>query len=168
MTLAASGTTLAVISDSHNEIARLENAAALMKGAGVKTVVHCGDITSRKAVAALGAFDAHWVLGNCDWDETNLREAMQRWGHTCHGLQGTLEVEGVSLAFTHGHRFELLRALTLGGGFDLVMHGHTHVRRDERENGTRILCPGALHHASPPGFVLLGLPGLEIEWVDVA
>lgn len=158
---------IAVLSDSHNEIHRLRNAAVIMRRASVSAVIHCGDITSPDAVKTLGGFDAHWALGNCDWDEQALREAMRRYGHTCHGLQGEIELVGRRLAFTHGHRFELFKTLTAAREHDLVFHGHTHVRRDEMENGTRVVCPGALHHANPPGFALISLPDLELEWVDL-
>ncbi len=50
---------------------------------------------------------------------------------------------------------------------DLVLHGHTHLRRDENLAGTRILCPGALAHASPTGFAVLTLPDLSVEWIDL-
>jgi putative phosphoesterase len=146
----------------------MRDAAVILARAGVETVVHCGDITSPQAVKTLAAFDVHWVLGNCDWDEQALRAAMQRAGHTCHGLRGKLEIEGRRIAFSHGHRPELLRAMTLDPEFDLVLHGHTHVRSNEANGGPRVLCPGALHHANPPGFAMVSVPGLEVEWVEVS
>jgi predicted phosphodiesterase len=31
--------------------------------------------------------------------------------------------------------------------FDYLLHGHTHVKRDERVGRTRVINPGALHRA---------------------
>jgi Predicted phosphoesterase len=71
------------------------------------------------------------------------------------------------LAFTHGDRARLLAALIASPGYDLVLHGHTHLRRDEPAAGVRVVCPGALAHASPPGFAVLDLPTLHLEWIDL-
>ncbi|MCD4750240.1 MAG: metallophosphatase family protein [Thermoanaerobaculales bacterium] len=159
---------IAVLSDSHGQLVRLEVVAGILRDRGIGTVFHCGDITTPSAVDTLADFEVHWVFGNCDWDEGRLRAAMSRWDHTCHGLWGEVEVGGRRVAFTHGHRFALFKSLLATREFDLVFHGHTHDRRDEIEDGTRVICPGALHHADPPGFVILTLPDLEAHWVVVS
>jgi putative phosphoesterase len=157
----------AVLSDTHDLVPLVEWAADRLRERGIRTVVHCGDITTPAVVRALEAFDVHWVLGNCDLDRRSLEAAMDAAGHTCHGLRGTLELGGRLIAFTHGHRPGILDAL-LAERPDLLVHGHTHVRRDETAEGVRILCPGALAHARPPGFALVKLPGLTVEWIDLA
>ncbi len=158
---------IGVLSDSHGQLERLAEAAAVFASRGVTTLIHCGDITTVEAVETLADFEVHWVFGNCDWDEGPLRAAISRNGHTCHGFRGELEIGGCRLGFTHGHRYELYQTMVTSRDYDLVFHGHTHVRRDEMERGTRVICPGALHHAAPPGCLVLTLPELKTEWVDL-
>ncbi|MEN8164333.1 MAG: metallophosphoesterase family protein [Acidobacteriota bacterium] len=158
---------IGVLSDSHGRLERLAEAAGIFASRGVNTLIHCGDITTVEAVEALAAFEVHWVFGNCDWNENSLRAAMTGLGHRCHGIRGELEIGGCRLGFTHGHRFDLYQAMVSSGEYDLVFHGHTHVRRDEMEHGTRVICPSALHHAAPPGFLVLTLSELKTEWVDL-
>jgi len=158
---------LAVLSDSHDDLGAVRRARRLLEARGVGTVIHCGDITSPGTVSELGGLDVHWVFGNCDLHRGGLAAAMEREGHTCHGTHGVLELEGVSLAFTHGDRPELLRELLDSGDHRAVLHGHTHLRERSTPDGILLLCPGALAHAEPPGFAILTLPGLRVEWVEV-
>ncbi len=158
---------LAALSDTHGRLARVESVAKFLVERRVSTVIHCGDISSPDIVEALAAFDVHWVLGNCDWDDENLRAAMARCGHTCHGVRGEVDIDERKIAFTHGHRPGVFDALTTSREYDLVLHGHTHHARDELVNGTRVICPGALHAASPSGFVILELPTLTVEWIEL-
>ncbi len=158
---------IGVLSDSHGQLERLAEVAELFNSRGVETVIHCGDITTAEAVEALADFEVHWVFGNCDWDEDPLRAAMTGFGHRCHGFRGDLEIGGCRLGFTHGHRYELFQAMVSSNEYDIVFHGHTHVRRDEVEHGTRVICPGALHHAAPPGCLVLTIPKMRVDWVDL-
>ncbi len=158
---------LAILSDTHDLLSLVERAADRLRECGVRTVVHCGDITTPAVVRAMGALDVHWVFGNCDADRPGLEAAMDAAGHTCHGLRGELRLGGRSIGFTHGDRPGILEAL-LASGHDLVVHGHTHVRRDETAGGVRIVCPGALARALSPGFAVVELAGLTVEWLDLA
>ena len=165
--MSAGKTRLAVVSDTHNRVGRLRWVADDLGRRGITTVVHCGDITSEEVVDVLADFQVHWALGNCDFDERGLRSAMSRWGHRCHGVRGEITEAGRKIAFTHGHRFEVLQALINGGEHDFVFHGHTHLRRDEVVAGTRVICPGALHQVEPPSFAVVDLRDGGLEWVDV-
>lgn len=158
---------IGVLSDSHGRLDCLAEAAEAFVSRGVNTLIHCGDITTVEAVEALSDFEVHWVFGNCDWNEDSLRTAMSRSDHTCHGVRGEIKVGGCRLGFTHGHRYDLFQTMITSRDYDVVFHGHTHVRRDEMEFGTRIICPGALHHAAPPGCIVLTVPDLQAEWVDL-
>lgn len=156
---------IGVLSDSHGRLDRLAEAAQAFSSRGVERLIHCGDITTVEAIEALKDFEVHWVFGNCDWNEEPLRAEMLQCGHRCHGLRGQLEIAGRRLGFTHGHRAELFQTMVVSGDYDLVFHGHTHVKRDVIEQGTRVICPGALHHAEPPGCAVVAVPDLKVEWV---
>ncbi|NOZ94230.1 MAG: metallophosphoesterase family protein [Acidobacteria bacterium] len=158
---------LGVLSDSHDELARLRAAANILRDRGVTTVIHCGDITSPESVALLAGLPVQWVFGNCDWSQAALRRAMLLHGHMCHGRHGTLKRAGRSIAFTHGDDPVLLTRFLESGGHDLVLHGHTHRREERRVGAAKLLNPGALRHADPPGFALVTLPSLHVQWFDL-
>lgn len=157
---------VAILSDSHDDLERLAEAVADLRRRGIDRLIHCGDICSAEVVEALTSFDAHWVTGNCDWANGDLVRAMDAAGHTFHGLSGELSVHGLRLGFTHGDRPSLLTDMIASGSFHTVFHGHTHQRRVASVNGTRVVCPGALAHASPPGFAVLNPDG-RLEFVDL-
>ncbi len=159
---------LGVLSDSHDETARLRAAAAILRDRGAATVIHCGDITSPESVAMLAGLPVHWVFGNCDWDHSALRGAMIEHGHICHGRQGgVIERAGRSIVFTHGDDPALVARLLGAGAHDLILHGHTHRREERRVGAAKLLNPGALRHADPPGFALVTLPSLHVQWFDL-
>ncbi len=158
---------LGVLSDSHDDLDRVCRTVAILKERAVSTVIHCGDITSPETVALLAGLKVHWVFGNCDSNRSALRSAMLRHGHVCHGRHGHVERAGRSIAFTHGDDYGLLTRLLNTGGHDLVLHGHTHLREERSVGATKLLNPGALRHADPPGFALVSLPSLEVEWIEL-
>ena len=157
---------IAVASDTHDALDRVLRLRAELEARGVGTLIHCGDITGPAVVRALDGLEVHWVFGNCDHDRPALEAAMRAAGHRCHGPAGELEFEGRRIAFTHGDRAPLLAAL-LASGHDIVLHGHTHLRRDERIGASRVLCPGALYHVHPATFAILTVPALDVEWVEL-
>jgi putative phosphoesterase len=156
---------IALISDSHSNLTRVGRAVDLLRGRGVRTVIHCGDISSPAAVNAFSGLDVHWVLGNCDWDRDALQRAMYFLGHQCHGHTGRLVLEGRRIAFTHGHQGVILDCLIASAAHDVVVHGHTHERRNERVGRATVINPGALDHSRAGGFALLDLEHSKVEWV---
>jgi predicted phosphodiesterase len=51
---------------------------------------------------------------------------------------------------------------------DYLLHGHTHVRRDERVGKTRVINPGALHRAAEKTVALLDLAADRLEYLRIA
>jgi putative phosphoesterase len=156
-----------VLSDSHSNARKLQAAARLFLTRKVDTVVHCGDICSPQSVSILAQLPVHWVFGNCDLDQLELRSAMKSHGHTCHGLAGSVQLGGQRLGFTHGHQPLLLSELIAGGEHDYVCHGHTHTRRDEMVHGVRVLNPGALANANPATVLILEPESGKADWLKV-
>jgi putative phosphoesterase len=156
-----------ILSDSHSNIRRLRAAARLFLSRGVEIVIHCGDICSPQAVTTLEQLQVHWVFGNCDCDQLELRSVMHSHGHICHGLAGTVQLGDRKLGFTHGHHPQLLSELIAVGEHDYVCHGHTHTRRDEMVQGVRALNPGALANANPATVLILETVSGSAEWIEI-
>jgi putative phosphoesterase len=159
---------IGILSDSHGRREIVRQALAELEARGGELVVHCGDIDDPETVHLFQGWPAHFVLGNCDWDEQGLRQAMAQAGATLHEQFGHLDLEGAAIAFTHGHDHRLLHELEHCGQYDFVFYGHTHVAAEHQTGATRVINPGALHRARPKAFVVLELPGRHIETVTLA
>src|SRR5947209_2947252 len=94
---------IAVMSDTHGRNQTVQRALAEVAERGVTTVLHCGDIEDPETIPLFADLDAHFVLGNCDWDPEALRQAIEKHGATLHEGFGHLELEGRKIAFLHGH-----------------------------------------------------------------
>ena len=138
---------IAVIADTHNRLpfsVRTEIARA-------DEIWHLGDMCNRETldeVRGLGP-PLHVIGGNCD--------------------PGGLAPETLSLE-RGGKNFFLVHEplRTAPAGVDFVLHGHTHVPRDETVGHVRFLNPGSVgkaNHGAAPSFAWLevGAKG-EISW----
>ena len=138
---------IAVIADTHNRLpsfVRAELAAA-------DEIWHLGDICNRETLAEVRGLGPllHAIGGNCDprglAPETLL-----------------LERGGKKFFLVHEPPF------SAPDGTDFVLHGHTHVPRDEKIGAVRFLNPGSVgkaNHGAAPSFAWLEIAGDgRISW----
>src|SRR5947208_538084 len=102
---------IGIVSDSHGRKDNVEKALSHLSNNNLKTVIHCGDIDDASTVGLFAGWDAHFVLGNCDHDYKDLKEAISGIGAKLYEPYGILEVENQKLAFTHGHLDHVMREL---------------------------------------------------------
>ena len=131
---------IAVISDTHDQLP-----PSLPKRLrGTDEIWHLGDVSNPSTLRPLEDLGVpiQVVRGNCDWSG--------QWPESLVLERG-------------GARFFLVHIPTLRAPRDVaaVLHGHTHVPRDETDrHGVRWLNPGCLAHAhrgAPPSFAWLEL-----------
>jgi putative phosphoesterase len=156
---------IGVVSDTHGNHRMVSCALAELRERGITTVLHCGDIDDPYTVEMFRGFTTHFVFGNCDLDRAALRAAMADIGATLHEHFGSIELEGVKLAFTHGDNQRLMRDVERSEYYDFLFYGHTHQAEEHRCGPTRVINPGALHRARPKTFVVLDLDSREVELV---
>lgn len=154
---------IGIISDTHNQLARVTRALELFREHGAQMILHCGDIEDAIVVEQFQGWNVHFVYGNCDWDKQELQRSIKEIGATLHDNFGHLELEGKNLAFVHGHDIELLNDLVNSDEYDYLFHGHTHVACDRMKGKTRIINPGALHRVQVKTCLLLELPSGKTE-----
>lgn len=165
---------LGLLSDTHGNRARTAEALLLLRDAQVQAVLHAGDVGDAAILTDLGAafglagVPVHAVAGNVDgWDDEIVRFPASAGVHM-HVTSATLEFDGQKLFLTHGHHATLLEQAIAGGQYGLVIHGHTHQRRDERIGPTRVINPGAVHRAPHPGVAVLDLATGELRFLSLA
>jgi putative phosphoesterase len=132
---------IAVIADTHNRYP--PGLPQQLRGAD--EIWHLGDVCEPETLvefAELGP-PLRVVLGNND-------------SHFAWPVVLELEREGLKFYLTH------VPPSRIPWGFDVVLHGHTHVPRDEVSGGVRWLNPGCIsrpHHGVPPSFAWLEVAG---------
>ena len=134
---------IAVLADTHNRYppglpARLREADEIW---------HLGDVCEPDTLAEFELLGRplRVVLGNCD---------AHPWP-----VELSLEREGVRFYLTH------IPPRHVPPGFQVVLHGHTHVPRDEMVHGVRFLNPGCITRPRgdhPPSFAWLEVAGGKV------
>lgn len=133
---------IAVISDTHDRLP--PKLPGRLRGAS--EIWHLGDVCLPGTLAPLEktGVPIRIVRGNCDWSD--------QWPETL-----TLEREGAKFHLVH------IPPWRVQAGCTAVLHGHTHVPRDETDPlGVRWLNPGCISHAhrgAPASFAWLAFDG---------
>ena len=161
-------TRLGIVSDTHGHVPFSLDAVRMLESLDVDAVVHCGDIGSSAIPPLFRAWPTHYVLGNIDPPGLELQEAIAAAGHTYHGVFGSIEIEGVPIAFLHGDDLTLLNQEIGNGRWGLVCHGHTHRASLTRRGSTWVLNPGAIYRARPRSLAIVDLPALKIETIPLS
>ena len=127
---------LLVLSDSHQNIARMRYAAGQTDS---DAILHLGDHINdaQKLRQQLPKKTFYMVKGNCDFQNNGKNELF-------------LILEGVKILMTHGHTYGVKRGLgdlierARQLGADLTLYGHTHRAALRQENGLWLMCPGQM------------------------
>lgn len=125
--------------------------------------------------ASIRDADEIWHLG--DFDNSAIVETLRGLGPKFHGVLGNCDA-GIDLPerlfLERGGRSFLLIHIppTKPGGADFLLHGHTHVPRDEKIGLTRVLNPGTIgkpNKGAPPAYAWLVINDTTgaIEWNPV-
>lgn len=168
-------TTLGLLSDTHGRADTAELGVQLLIDHGADVLIHLGDVGSVGVIDALAAVHprtgepvaVHLVFGNTDWEARSLGKYAAGLGMRVYDPAGQIEVDGRSIAFSHGHLGAVMQRL-LADEPDYLLHGHTHTLIDERQGRTRVINPGALFRASRHTVALLEPGSDTLTVVDLA
>lgn len=161
---------IALLSDTHDQVANLRAAVTYCKAYSVTTIIHCGDLISPFMLPELAEFSGavHLIYGNNVGDQ----HLISQWcgtkfpSITHHGVLGAIEAGGLKIAFTHYP--EMARGLAAQGRFDVVCCGHNHRYGVESIGGCLLINPGELlGKDGQPVFCILETSSRETERVEV-
>ncbi len=154
---------IAIISDTHDNLANLENFLLIAKREKIEGIIHCGDVTTPETLDWLvGKFkgEIKVVCGNADI----RREEFFALAENYKNLEvfpeiGRWEVGGLKLAFVHQTKPELDC-----GHYNFVFHGHTHKPWIGQIEETLVANPGTLGGVfTPPTFTILDTETGKLE-----
>ncbi|HTW95278.1 MAG TPA: YfcE family phosphodiesterase [Tepidisphaeraceae bacterium] len=140
---------IGILSDTHGRIESARAGLSALRAANAEFLAHCGDIGGQEIIDLLAAAGAPsvFVFGNCDFDQPALAHYAEAVGVRCEPVLAELELAGKRIAVTHGDRTKLMQQIINEGKCDYLLHGHTHIMRDEKVGTVRIINPGALYRA---------------------
>ena len=133
---------IGVISDTHDNVPKIEAAVCFFNNAGVEAVLHCGDFV---APFALLPFKKLWpklylVYGNNDGEKKGLRALAAEHGWTLGPMPMEVELGGRKVAMLHEP--DRLEDLRRAARHDIIVYGHTHKPRASHDGGRLALNPG--------------------------
>ncbi len=133
---------IAIISDSHDNIPRLDQMLTKIKKENIKTIIHCGDVCTHDTLKHLYQnFDGQIYLsiGNIDYDH-EIKEKINNV--KIFPKFGELKIDGIKVAFNHFPK--KAKKLAETKKYDFVFYGHTHKPWEEEIDGIKIVNPGTL------------------------
>jgi uncharacterized protein len=134
---------IAVVSDSHDNLAKIKKAMEIVRQEGVEAIIHCGDVCSPEILKeGFSDFNGKIFLslGNGDFahkEDYKISENISVFEGT-----GEVEVGGIKVAFSHFPQTARKRAEA--GDCDFVFYGHNHKPWKENINNCQFLNPGNL------------------------
>ncbi len=133
------------MSDTHDNLPKVDRAVEKMNAENVELVLHAGDYVAPFVVARFGALKAKLigVFGNNDGDHELLKK---RFGENknleIRGNFARVDGDGAIIALLHGHDEELLKTLVEGECCDIIVHGHAHKAASYTRGKTLVVSPG--------------------------
>ena len=136
---------IGIIADTHDNLPMIENAVIRLNEENVALVLHAGDYVSPFVIPKFKALNAKLigVFGNNDGDHEFLKKRFSECPNCeIKGRFAEINDEGFKIALLHGDETDLLGALVKCGGFDAVVHGHSHANMSRKNGKTLVLNPG--------------------------
>lgn len=113
-------------------------------------LIHLGDYTSPFTLRKLTSFNIRLlgVFGNNDGDKALIIKSLGALGEI-YDQPYEVSVDGVKMLLLHGFGSrdltdKLVNYIALGGDYNLILYGHTHIHRLELVGNTLIVNPGTL------------------------
>lgn len=136
-----------ILSDNHGHCKPVRQAVRLFDQLGVTHIIHCGDVGGMDVFDEIIDRPLTFVWGNTDMPNSSIYAYLDVVNiKPPSDVPVLITLDDKRFAVFHGHEvaFEYAQELDV----DYVLHGHSHVKRDENINGLRFINPGALHRAA--------------------
>jgi putative phosphoesterase len=158
---------IGIVSDTHEDVRMIRRAVKIFKERTPSLVIHCGDIISPPVLEHFAGLPMKLVFGNNDGERSGLKKKCQELGFDEIDDTLTFEFAGKSFFVNHGTRSRVIDEAASTQQYDYVLHGHTHLQRDEMVGRTKIINPGALFSADTYSIAFLTPETGAIDFVEI-
>lgn len=136
---------IGIMADTHDNLPLVEKAVQRLNEENVDLVLHAGDYVAGFVIPKFKELHAKLigVFGNNDGDRELLKKRFSENPNLdMRGNFAEVLADGLRIALLHGNDRELLKALIESQGFDVVVHGHSHLAEAYRKGKTQVINPG--------------------------
>ena len=150
---------IGVVSDTHNNTKNVREIVQIFNRAGVDKVVHTGDITTGKTLEMFAdlRMPLFGVFGNNDVLVDSLNEVIHRHQFVFGESELKLNWQGRQVLVVHNPKGLTERL----DEFDVALHGHTHMYRDEWVAPTKLIFNPGECAGQMSGWNAVGVVDLE-------
>jgi putative phosphoesterase len=140
-----------IISDTHDDLLCLKSAIEIFNDSKVSYVIHAGDYVFPGVVKEFRHLNGKLigVLGNNDGEKLGLLRNFQDIGGELHDEFCDIKLDHFNIAVYHGTDSKMTEAIISSQLYNLVIHGHTHKKRDDKIGDALVLNPGCAHREFP-------------------
>ena len=160
-------TIIGIVSDTHENTRLIVRAVKVFKERSPTFVIHCGDIISPPVLERFAGLSLKVVFGNNDGERSGLKKKCAELGFDEIKDELSFEFLGKSFFVYHGTNPAVVTRAVDTQNFDYVLHGHTHVKRNEIVGRTKVINPGALFMAQEYSIAFLNVETSEVEFVTI-
>lgn len=163
---------IGIISDTHGQVDLALAAAREFIFRAVDAVIHCGDIGSDMVLTEMASLfqtldiPMYAVLGNCDIYE-NPTCFPEVTGVKLLGRIAYLILADRKIAVLHSDDEALFEAIVQSNTYDYVFYGHSHTRRNEQIEKTRVINPGAAGRGMHPSCAVVNLLDGDVTFFSI-
>jgi putative phosphoesterase len=136
---------IAVISDTHDNISKVEQTLQLIKEKDCEAIIHCGDFCApfTAGLISTSGLPIYACFGNNDEDHSAIyRKLKAKELFSLADEYGEIIIDDNKIAFCHYPKLGEL--LAKSGDYQAVFHGHTHEAYQEIVGQTLLANPGAV------------------------
>lgn len=157
---------IGIISDTHDNVEKIEKAIHYFNEVDVDLVIHAGDIVSPFIAAKFNNLNMDFVAiyGNNDGDKLGLRKTLKyRIFEDPHNFK----IRGKEFFITHRER--LIDSLEKSEDYDVIIYGHTHKADVRKTDKTIVINPGEAcgYMYGESTIAVLNLDKREVDIVEV-
>jgi len=133
---------IAIISDTHNNLANLEKFLNSAEKEKIKVLIHCGDVCNAQTLSFIEekfAGDIYLSLGNCDLkdDLLNAKKKTNIFENI-----GKIKIDEIKIGFCHQFNFNQEKSLL--DNFNFFFFGHYHFPSLKKIKNCFLVNPGNL------------------------
>ena len=159
---------IGIISDTHDNIPNLESAIKILKENNMEVLIHSGDLCAPFMINKLDEIGVpvHVVFGNVDDRARTSLFAKESKNVTHHGDVAEIELDNQKFAVVHFP--DIAFALACTKKYDVVIHGHTHNKREEKVDDTLIINSGnVMGITKEPSCAIYDTDSKKIEFFSI-
>ncbi len=163
---------VAIISDTHDQLEKVETAISSIQDHNCQAVIHCGDWCSPFVAEEFvkAGLPVYTSMGNNDGDRDGIRSKFQHSDIKWELEEEILELEIDNKKFAVNHYPDVAEVLAASKQYDVICYGHNHKRFIQQIDQMWMINPGALIRNTVEGwgFAIYDTVTHDVDFVDLS